>query len=40
MMNKIKGQIETDRRERESTEESILSLIEDACSKISAMSQL
>jgi hypothetical protein len=40
MMNKIKGEIESERREREATEESLLLLIEDTCNKISATTQI
>ena len=36
MINKIKGEIETERKEREQSEETLLSLLEETCAKLNS----
>ena len=40
MITKMKGDIESERKEREHTEESLLSLLEDTCNKLNSASQI
>lgn len=34
VVNKVKGEIDSERKNRESTEDTLLSLLEDTCSKL------
>jgi len=40
MITKMKGDIETERKDRELTEETLLTLLEDTCNKLNAASQI
>ena len=40
MITRMKGDIENERKERETTEETLLSLLEDTCNKLNAASQV
>jgi hypothetical protein len=40
MITKTKSEIETERKDRESTEETLLSLIEDTCNKLNTATQI
>ncbi len=40
MITKTKGDIENERKDREITEETLLSLLEDTCNKLNAASQV
>jgi hypothetical protein len=40
MISKTKTEIEQERKEREGTEETLLSLLEDTCNKLSTASQI
>lgn len=38
VVNKVKGEIDSERKNRESTEDTLLSLLEDTCSKLNTAS--
>ena len=38
MVNKIKGELEGEKKERESSEETLLSLLEETCTKLNSAS--
>jgi len=38
MVNRIKGELETEKKERESSEETLLSLLEETCTKLNTAS--
>lgn len=40
MITKIKSEIEGERKDREITEETLLSILEDTCNKLNAASQI
>ena len=40
MITRMKSDIENERNERETTEETLLSLLEDTCNKLNAASQV
>lgn len=40
MITRMKSDIENERKERETTEETLLSLLEDTCNKLNAASQV
>ena len=40
MITKIKSEIEGERKDREVTEETLLSILEDTCNKLNAASQI
>jgi hypothetical protein len=40
MITKMKGDIEGERKDREVTEETLLSLLEDTCNKLNTASQI
>jgi hypothetical protein len=37
LVNRVKSELEAEKKDRECSEENILSLIEDACTKLSAL---
>ena len=37
LVNRVKGEIDNERKDREGSEETILNLIEEACNKLSAI---
>ena len=40
MITKMKGEIENEKKDREITEEMLLTLLEDTCNKLNAASQI
>ena len=38
MVNRIKGELESEKKERESSEETLLSLLEETCTKLNTAS--
>jgi hypothetical protein len=40
MITKMKGDVENERKDRELTEETLLSILEDTCNKLHAASQI